>query len=152
MGGRLTVWGAGELLTTFFGNDQAAKEPPGSFWLALVCTIAPTPYMSGAELDEPQASDYGRVEIPNDGFNWGNTSQPQTVANLLDTLFVQAVTDWGVCNYWALCNAPSEGMNYIVGDLESPIQVLAGDTVQISDGDLGISLGPFFLADDEDAD
>ena len=53
MAGRLTIWGAGELLTTFFGNLDAAKDPPSAFYLALVRLIAPTPYMSGAELDEP---------------------------------------------------------------------------------------------------
>jgi len=150
MAGRLTIWGAGELLTTFFGNIDAAKDPPGSFYLALVRTIAPTPYMSGAELDEPDVSDYARVEVPNDGLNWANLSSPQTIANMIDVSFVQAVTDWGECRFWALCNAATEGMNYLVGDLESPILVEAGDTVVVSDGDLGVSLGPFFMADDED--
>ena len=51
MAGRLTIWGAGELLTTYFANAPA--EAPGFFWLALIREIAPTPYISGAELDEP---------------------------------------------------------------------------------------------------
>ena len=33
MSGRLTVWGASEMLTTFFTRTT---EPPASFWLALV--------------------------------------------------------------------------------------------------------------------
>jgi hypothetical protein len=152
MAGRLTIYGAGELLTTFFGNDLSAKDPPGSFYLALVRLIAPTPYMSGAELDEPDASDYNRVEVPNDGYNWANLSSPQEVANQLDVSFVQAASDWGECRYWALCNAPTGGFNYLVGDLEAPILVTAGDTVMVADGDLGVSLGPFFMADAEDDD
>jgi hypothetical protein len=152
MAGRLTLWGAGELLTTFFGNDQGPKEPPQSFYLALIRQIAPTPYMSGAEIDEPDATDYNRVEVPNDGFNWANTSALQTITNQLDVSFVQATSDWGECRYWALCNAPVDGFNYLVGDLETPILVENGDTVVVSDGDLGVSLGPFFMADaDEDA-
>lgn len=150
MAGRLTIWGAGELLTTFFGNATSPKDPPGSFYLALVRQIAPTPYMSGAELDEPDTSDYNRVEIANDGLNWANASSPQTVSNLLDVSFVLAASDWGECRFWALCNAPTGGFNYLVGDLETPILVAAGDTVAVSDGDLGVSLGPFFMADDED--
>jgi hypothetical protein len=150
MAGRLTIWGASEVLTCFFGNTQAAQLPPGSFWLALIRQIAPTPYMSGAEIDEPDAADYARVEIPNDGFNWANLSSPQLMSNLLDVSFVTAATDWGECRFWALCNADVDGFNYLVGDLEVPILVEAGDVVTVSEGDLGVSLGPFFMTDAED--
>lgn len=157
MTGRLTVWGAGELLTTFFGNGTgdgtAAKDPPGSLWLALVRQVAPTPYMSGAEIDEPPANDYARIEVPNDTLHWGNPFAPQLVQNQADIAFVMATSDWGECRFWALCNAPIDGFNYLVGDLTDPIVVEAGDTVVLSEGDLGVSLGPFYLTDpDADAE
>ena len=44
MSGRLTVWGASQLLTAYFAGTA---EPPPSFWLALVRTTPPTPYMYG---------------------------------------------------------------------------------------------------------
>jgi len=150
MSGRLTIWGAGELLTAFFGNGDQGREAPGSFYLALVRLVAPTPYMSGAEIDEPAAADYARVEIENDTYNWANASTPQQISNLLTATFATAVTDWGECRYWALCNAQVDGFNYLVGELEIPLLVEAGDTVEVAEGDLGVSLGPFFSADEED--
>lgn len=153
MSGRLTIWGAGEVLTTFFGNGDGGRDAPGSFWLALVRLTAPTPYMSGAEIDEPDAADYARVEIPNDTFNWANASTPQQVSNLLLASFATATSDWGECRYWALCNAEVGGFNYLVGELEVPLLVESGDQVQVAEGDLGVSLGPFFSTDEaEDED
>jgi hypothetical protein len=150
MSGRLTLWGAGELLTTFFGNGASGKLPPGSFYLALIRQVAPTPFMSAAEIDEPDAADYARTEIANDTDSWANASSPQLVSNLLVAQFAEAVTDWGECRYWALCNAPVEGFNYLVGELETPLLVSAGDTVEVAEGDLGVSLGPFFTAEEDD--
>ena len=106
--------------------------------------------MSGAEIDEPDVTDYARVEIENDSYNWANASSPQRSRTQLAAMFLTAVTDWGECRYWALCNAPVDGYNYFVGDLEEPLLVEAGDTVQVAEGDLGVSLGPFFSADEED--
>jgi hypothetical protein len=106
--------------------------------------------MSGAEIDEPAAADYARVQIENDTFNWANASAPQQISNLLTASFATAITDWGECRYWALCNAPVDGFNYLVGELETPLLVQTGDTIQVAEGDLGVSLGPFFSADEED--
>ena len=146
MAGRLTVWGAAQLLTTYFGMGTT---PPPSFHLALIRSIPPTPYMDGSELDEPDNTDYARVEIPNDLLNWGNDSQPQEVANILPAQYITSVSDWGVINYWALTNASVDGYNLIVGELENPVQVLTGEQVVISEGDLSVSLGPFFLVEED---
>jgi hypothetical protein len=145
MSGRLTIWGAGQLLTTYFTQ---ATEPPPSFWLALVRTIPPTPYMSGSELDEPDSDDYARIEIPNDLANWANDAQPQEIYNVLSAQYVTATQDWGQIGFWALCNAQVDGYNFLVGDLENPVLVAAGDQVEISEGDLSVSLGPFFLVEE----
>jgi hypothetical protein len=146
MSGRLTVWGAGELLTTYFGGTAV---PPPSFWLALIRINPPTPYLDGTELDEPDNDDYARIEIPNDQLNWVNDSQPQEIYNVLPAQYVTATSDWGQINYWALCNAPVDGFNLIVGDLEDPIQITTGDQAVISEGDLSVSLGPFFLQEED---
>lgn len=146
MAGRLTVWGASQLLTAYFAQTTT---PPPNLYLALVRTIPPTPYMDGSELDEPDNADYARVAIPNDLSNWVNDSVPQEIYNVLPTQFVTSVTDWGVINYWALCNADIDGYNLIVGALENPVQVLAGEQAVISEGDLSVSLGPFFLTEDD---
>jgi hypothetical protein len=145
MSGRLTIWGASQLLTTYF---TVATTPPPSFWLALVRTTPPDPYMSGSELDEPDTDDYSRIEIPNDLANWANDSQPQEIYNVLPAQYVTATADWGQIGYWALCNAQIDGYNFLVGDLENPLLVSTGDQVEISEGDLSVSLGPFFLAEE----
>jgi len=149
MSGRLTVWGAEQLLTAYF---VGSAELPPSFWLALVRATPPTPYMDGTELDEPDVvdfPDYARIEIPNDGLNWANDSTPQEIYNVLPAQFITAVTDWGQISYWALCNAPVDGFNLLVGDLETPILIQAGDQAVISEGDLSVSLGPFFLVEED---
>jgi hypothetical protein len=146
MPGRLTVYGARELLTTYFAQ---ITEPPPNFYLALIREVAPTPYMSGSELDEPDAPDYARAEVPNDLANWSNESQPQEISNALWTPFTTATSDWGKIGYWALCNAPVDGFNILVGELENPVLVEAGDDVAFEEGDLNVSLGPFFLAEED---
>jgi hypothetical protein len=146
MSGQLTVWGAGQLLTSYFAQTA---EPVETFYLALILAIPPTPYMDGSELDEPQVDDYARIAIPNDSLNWANDSQPQELYNVLPETFITALTDWGVISYWALTNAPVDGYNFIVGDLENPVLVEAGDQVLIPEGDLSISLGPFFLVEED---
>ena len=146
MPGRLTVWGASQLLTGYFTRGT---EPPPSFYLALVREIAPNPYINGSELDEPDNDDYQRIEIPNTLEYWANDSQPHEVYNVLPQQFITAITAWGKIGYWALCNAPVDGYNLIVGDLENPILVEAGDQVAFEEGDLSVSLGPFFLVEED---
>jgi hypothetical protein len=68
---------------------------------------------------------------------------------LLPAQFITAVSDWGEIGYWALCNAQVDGYNLIVGDLENPVLIEAGDQVVIPEGDLSVSLGPFFLTEEE---
>ena len=104
--------------------------------------------MSGSELDEPDNADYQRVEIDNDLAHWANSSQPQEIFNVMPTQFVTATTDWGQIKYWALCNASVDGYNVIIGNLENPVQISAGDQPEFADGDLSVSLGPFFLAEE----
>lgn len=146
MSGQLTVWGAGQLLTSYF---VGSAEPVENFYLALILAIPPSPYMDGSELDEPQVDDYSRIAIPNDALNWVNDAQPQEIYNVLPAQFITAVSDWGQIGYWALTNAPTDGFNFIVGNLENPVLIEAGDQAVISEGDLSISLGPFFLAEED---
>lgn len=146
MSGRLTVWGASQLLTSYFTR---ASEPPPTFYLALIREIAPDPYLSGSELDEPDVADYARVAIENDLGHWSNASLPQDIANAVTAEFIPAVTDWGRIGYWALCNAQVDGYNFLIGELEEPILVNAGDQVVFAEGDLSVSLGPFFLVEEE---
>lgn len=146
MSGRITMWGASELLMCFFARTS---EPPPSFWLAAIKDVAPTPYVSGLELDEPTNDDYGRVEIPNELAYWMNDSQPQEVANVIAAQFITALSDWGEIRYWALTNAQVGGDCYFVGDLLNPVMIATGDQLVMQEGDLSVSLGPFFLTEEE---
>lgn len=143
MAGRITLWGAGQLISTMFGR---AQEVPASYHLAMIKTIPPTPYVSGAELDEPIGMGYGRVEIPNNLTYWSNQGQIQVGILNADANYAQATGDWGDLKYWALCNATVDGYVYFIGSLETPIRVNNADTVQVQAGDLGVTVGPFFTS------
>jgi hypothetical protein len=146
MGGQLTIWGASQILMSYFSKTV---EAPPDLYLALIKTIAPTPYVSGSELDEPTNTDYARVAIPNDLDAWMNESQPQEVHNLEPVEFITAVSDWGEVRYWALCNAEVDGYSLLVGKLDTPVVVTNGDQVVIEEGDLSVALGPFFLVEED---
>ena len=92
MSGQITMYGASQLLTSYFSHTT---DPPTSFYLALVALIPPDPYMSGSELDEPAVDDYARAQVPNDLANWNNASQPQEMLSLQTITFITAVSDWG---------------------------------------------------------
>jgi hypothetical protein len=141
MAGKITLWGAGELLRTFFSG---LSTPPDAFYLALVKDIAPTPYVSGAELSEPDFEEYARVQIPNDSLTWTNEGQVQTMVCEADVEFIAALQDWGTVRFWAICNAPVDGYVYFVGNFEDPEIISTGDSVLVSAGNLSVSLGPFF--------
>jgi hypothetical protein len=141
MTGRLTLWGASEHLNTNYGRTTV---PPSSYYLALIRAVAPTPYLSGSELDEPVGGGYERMEIPNDSDHWGQAGQLQVTANLLDITFLQATDDWGQINYWALCDAIDAGNNYYVGDMQTGLIVASGDVAVVGAGNISIALGPFF--------
>ena len=145
MSGRLTVWGANQLLTSYF---TISTTPPPNFYLALIKEIAPTPYMVGSELDEPDNAEYTRVMIENDAVHWANDSQPQEIYNSLQVDFMTAITDWGTIRYWALCNAEVDGFNFLVGNLEDPVLIMTGDQLSFAEGDLSVALGPFFLTEE----
>ena len=146
MAGRITLWGASQLLRTFFSKEL---EPPASFYLAVIGEVAPNAFVGGGELAEPEAADYQRVEIPNDVGFWVNDGQPQILASGLEILFLTAMEDWGRIKYWALCDAPADGNVYFIGDIEENLVVVQGDTLSVASGDLSISLGPFFTTTEE---
>jgi len=145
MSGRLTIWGAQQLLTVYFSQYAT---PPLDFYLALIKDVAPTPFLDGTELDEPLATDYARILVPNDQLNWANDSEPQVVYNTQPLAFTVATSDWGLMNFWALCDSPTDGNLVLVGDLEQPLQILTGDQAAFDEGDLTIVLGPFYQPDD----
>ena len=145
MSGRITLWGAGQLMGSFFGKSS---EPPDTFYLAVMRTTPPSPYVSGAELDEPDTGSYQRVAIPNNILYWSNTGQIQVSLLNATVAFTAATASWGEVRYWALCNAVLDGNAYFVGTLETPVTINNTDVLEIGAGDLGVTVGPFFAAED----
>jgi len=143
MSGQLTLWGAGEFINAVFTKTALI---PNTFYLALIKDIAPTPYVSGAELDEPLGGAYARAAVPNDVATWSNAGALNITALQVTINFIAATADWGTIRYWALCNATSGGSPYFVGQLDSPQTVLTGDIARVSPGDLSCELGPFFAS------
>jgi hypothetical protein len=139
--GKITLWGAGELLNTFFSRTA---EPPPIFYVALIKDVAPTPFLSGAELDEPDAPEYERVAVVNETSVWSNEGAIQITVCETDLTFTTAQEDWGTIRYWAICNAVVDGFIYMIGKFAEPDVIDTGDTVMIPSGTLSVSLGPFF--------
>ena len=138
--GRITLWGANEFLMSFFAKSTTS---PPEMYVALIRDVAPTPYVSGAELDEPTEESYERSAIPSSLAGWAATGQMNIIANATDTVFTTATEDWGTFRFWALCSAQVDGYVYAIGDLE-PFSVEVGDIATLFEGDLAISLGPFY--------
>jgi len=128
-------------LASYFSKT---KEPPENYYLALIRQIAPTPFVSGAELDEPDGMGYARLRIPNNSVYWSNESQPQVMLMVENLSFQMATDNWGMIRYWALCNAEAEGFVYATGSLETVQDVPEGEVVQLLGSDLAISIGPFY--------
>lgn len=143
MAGRITMWGAGQILHNFFGR---VAEPPPFYYLCLIKSIPPTPYSTGSELDEPSSEDgYQRLEIENSAPMWiSDSAVLNLVTNEIDLTFVTATADWGQIGYWALANAAAGGYLYAVGSMEIAQAVVAGDQAVVSAGELAVELGPFF--------
>lgn len=144
MAGRPTLWGAGEILRSVFSQ---ATTPPPYFYLALITDVAPNPYISGDELNEPAGISYARAALPNDLSTWGdqNTGQLHMIYNLVDVSFATATEDWGTVGYWALCDSDQSGNVYFTGDFETPNYIAAGDQVVVPSSLLAIEFGPFFF-------
>lgn len=145
MAGRITLWGAGQLMSAFFGKGAPI---PDTFYLAAMKSTPPSPYVSGGELDEPEGAGYQRLAVPNNGLYWNNTGQIQVALLNADISFAAATGDWGTLRYWALCNASLDGFAYFVGTLESPVTINTTDVLMVGAGDLGVTVGPFFAAED----
>ena len=142
--GRITLYGANEFLMSFFAKSTAA---PPEMYVALISQIAPTPYVSGAELDEPQVESYTRAPIPSSLAGWESNGQMNVISNVEDVVWGTATEDWGELRYWALCSAEADGYVYAIGDME-PFTILNGDLATLFSGDLTISLGPFYNAEE----
>ena len=145
MAGRITLWGAGQMLNAHFGKSA---DIPANYYLAMIRKIPPTPYVSGAELDEPEGLGYTRAVIPNNLTYWSNAGQIQVSVLNSDVVYAPATGDWGDLKYWALCNAEVEGYVYFIGSLESQIRINNTDSLIVGAGDLGVTVGPFFTSED----
>jgi hypothetical protein len=150
MAGRPTLWGAGQLLYSFFSKTA---EPPPNFYLTLVRDIQPNPYVAGSELDEPTVEEgFQRAVLPNNSDVWGDLEAGtlHLVGNETTVEFITATQDLGTFRYWALCNAEVDGYVYFYGELEEPMLIATGDQPVLEAGELVIELGPFFLDELED--
>jgi hypothetical protein len=137
-GGTPTVWGSAEIMGSFFG---ALKVPPSVTYMALIKDTAPNPYVVGNELDEPLTeAGYSRLQVDNQATNW--IQDAETITNNATFTFTAAIADWGEINYWAMCNAPTEGQVYFYGEFLEPVQILAGDFAIIDTGTLSFIMAP----------
>jgi hypothetical protein len=119
-----TLWGCHQLASAMFTKTG---ELPEEWYVALILDTQPDPFVAGQELDEPFESGYARVAVPNTSEFWGSTLEA-VYHNLAEVRFGTATEDWGTINFWALCNAATEGFVYLWGEFEEELFISAGDT------------------------
>ena len=114
--------------------DNTAYSQPGGIYLALFTAD------TGLEGNSPSAeistsgTAYGRQSVAFAAASSGSASTNATVT------FSAATTNWGTITHVAVMDAATDGNVLFYGALNSSKEILNGDTFQISDANLTISL------------
>lgn len=111
---------------------------PAAFYAGLSST---TPTKAGANVTEPSAGAYARVQITAAQFDAAASSATQ---NNVDKSFPQATADWVAganLTHLVVYDAVTAGNFLAFKALGTPKPVLSGDTAKILNGDLDIAMG-----------
>ena len=95
---------------------------------------------AGANITEPSAGAYARVEIANNKTTW-TTASGGSISNAITITFAAATSAWGTITDMFCSDSSTAGNIYVYDDLTVSKAVTSGDTVQIVPGDLTINLG-----------
>ena len=144
--GQLSLYGAQQVLGMAFGQ---ISTPPANWYFALTTSLA-TPSMNGSEISEPpSASNYSRLQIPNDTVHWSTSANAPYVMNAQVQYWpsgstIGATADWPPCPGWALCDALTAGNVWAIGTLAFPVATPAGFCAYLGVGALSLELSPFY--------
>ena len=118
MSGFITDDGAKYMLGLF----AASEELLDTYYISLITGMAPGISIFGSELEEPDAASYARATYENTSGNWQIVNG--VLSNTYEINFPMPTEEWGFLRYWALCEAPSEGRVFFVGDLPLSVPVV----------------------------
>ena len=115
----------------------ATYSQPSTIYLGLfknVSTNAAANLEAGTLSDEVSGGSYARKAITFGASSAGSASNDSTVT------FDTASADWGTIEYVAIMDAATSGEVLFYGPVTTAKEILAGDTFQVSGGNLTISL------------
>jgi hypothetical protein len=132
----LTADGADYFFELFSG--EPAVE---SYHVALIGPVAPGLTAGGYELEEPQAANYIRAQMPNDSAAWAVLHGG--IQNVEELSFTIADEDWGEIQYWAVCDSAEGGRVFWIGEFSEPFYVQEGQQVTIPESALTLKFDLF---------
>jgi hypothetical protein len=116
--GFITDDGATYLLNLFADSEPILDD----YYVALITGMSPGISIFGSELEEPAAESYNRARYQNISGNWQVVNG--VLSNAFEINFPRPTSEWGFLRHWALCEAPSAGRVFLVGDLPLSVPVI----------------------------
>lgn len=131
MPGRVSQYGSGRFLQSFFGLAAA----PSAFYLALLKGL-PSDTIDGATLGalEVSGGGYARQLYGSGSGSWSLVDSIGVVTSTQQVSFPTATADWGKITHYGLCTAATAGEIIISGSLNEDFYVSAGLTITIAAG------------------
>jgi hypothetical protein len=122
------------VLDYLFGADTFSVD--ATIYVGLSTT---EPTDAGANITEPVAHAYTRLEVDNDLTEWPAAVDGEK-SNANDLEWAQATGYWGIIGWWVIFDAATDGNMLHFGKLQTARVVDENDQFRIMSGDLVISL------------
>lgn len=133
MAGRFSTTDVHQMLNNRLGN--VAVTAVATHYLALSTT---TPAVDGTGVTEPVGNGYARVPITNNTTNWPNAAA-RVKSNGVAFTFPTATGGWGVITHFVLYDAATGGSVRAYGPLDTPTDILSGETRSFPPGSIVVT-------------
>jgi len=130
MSGFITTTGENFLLELICRGVQ----PPETLWLALIANNEPTKFSTGAEIDEPDVTEYARIPYLNQSGNWSERAGQMSNTITVETPPISGNVVWPTIRHWGLLDAEFGGNLLWAGTLDAPITPREGDVIEMPPG------------------
>lgn len=123
-----------EILDHIYG--ASTYTPPATLYFAALLNL-PVNTDTGSTIVEPSGGSYARKSMTNNLTNFAAASSRQKVTDQ-DVVFAQATADWGIIVAIGALDASNAGNLLDFWELTQTKEVLSGNVLKISAGDLSI--------------